>query len=118
KPGGLPGDPGHLAQEPRIVTVALKGSKRRPSGQGPGARVSSGLVSPNLTGVTGSPPPIIPATATAGTKNPRPGRTNPASRQPAAPRQILAPARPPPAKKGLHNSHAGCWYSRRTGRGS
>jgi hypothetical protein len=39
------------------VTVVLKGDKRRPSGQGPGARVFYGLSSRKLSGITGSPRP-------------------------------------------------------------
>ena len=43
--GGLPGDPGQLARRPRMLTVVLTGDKRRPSGQGPGARLTNGLAS-------------------------------------------------------------------------
>ena len=39
------------------MTVVLKGDKRRPSGQGPGARVFYGLSSHELSGITGSPRP-------------------------------------------------------------
>jgi hypothetical protein len=54
---GCPGIPVLQARRPRIVTVVLKGDKRRPSGQDPGARVFYGLSSHKLSGITGSPRP-------------------------------------------------------------
>ena len=54
---GCPGTPVMLARGPRIVTVVLKGDKRRPSGQGPGARFYTGSHPTESAGVTGSPRP-------------------------------------------------------------
>ena len=86
------------------MTVVLKGDKRRPSGQGPGARVFYGLSSHELSGITGSPrpcsqpgPPREAGSALpAGDRHPGGGRRPPARRSRGATRRARtrAPAAP------------------------
>src|SRR5487761_328740 len=90
KPGGLPGDPGHLARKPRILTVVLTGDKRRPSGQGPGARLIYGLVSQRCSAsraarpIVAAPPAPRPLTSPHGTtRAANPPRSGSDPRQPA-----------------------------------
>ena len=69
------------------MTVVLKGDKRRPSGQGPGARVFYGLSSHELSGITGSPRPSSPARRPARTPNAAPQRGVTPRQQPARTRR-------------------------------
>ena len=106
KPGGLPGDPGHLARRPRMLTVVLTGDKRRPSGQGPGARLRSGLASQRGSASRAtrshrrSPaprprPPGQPSSPYTGNKPRHGAAATRAAQQPAPPHRILRAARPP-----------------------
>src|SRR6266702_3489219 len=50
---GLPGDPGQCVNAKSDQRA--RGNRKRPSGQGPGARLLDGLVSQRNAGITGSP---------------------------------------------------------------
>ena len=115
------------------MTVVLKGDKRRPSGQGPGARVLNGLSSqhkpasraarprssqPRKTREAGTaglrPPPrrsrgASPKARTPPAKPRHRAAANPSQPATRSPAQILAAARPPPAKMGFNliSTHSG-----------
>src|ERR1700722_18361592 len=109
--------PGLAGSEAANTDRRAQGNKRRPSGQGPGARLLDGLASQGKVGVTGSPRPSSQPRPSRKARSPRrappaaprPGReprhraaATQASRQPAAPRQILRAPRPPaPARRLL-----------------
>jgi hypothetical protein len=84
---GCPGTPVLLARRPRMLTVVLTGDKRRPSGQGPGAKVSNGLSSQKT-----------PASRAARAHPPSPARpARQVSRPPPGPALARRPRPPSPA---------------------
>jgi hypothetical protein len=98
---GCPGDPGHQAQRPRILTVVLKATRGDPQVKVPAPGFCTGS-HPKWNRRHGQPAPIVPALPAPQGAISQPGRqphhtasATPASRQPAAPHQILGTPRPP-----------------------
>jgi len=85
--------PRSSGSRPRMVTVVLKGDKRRPSGQGPGTRVRNGLASHKSPGLTGSPLPSSQPASPARPDRPRTPQTRQQVR--ATKRQRPAPGSHP-----------------------